>query len=273
MDDTRKHDQFDPDGLAPDDAHTSAMLDQMLTVARARLTSALRRIKRPPAHVGVATTALGPLLVAESQRGIVAVKFLDSRDGEATLGKLRLKFDLEADPALAARIGAEINRFLRGDLDAIAHRRVDLSLVESEFQRRAFRRLRQVPPGSVVTYQSLAAAVGAPSSQRAIGNTMASNPVPIYVPCHRVIRSGGAIGNYGGGVERKLQLLRAEGFNADRGRRIPPAAVYGHWVSRIFCRPACSAVRRADRKRWIIFADPAHARGAGLRPCKLCRPA
>jgi O-6-methylguanine DNA methyltransferase len=264
---------LEDDGLVADDAHTSAMLDQLLATARVRLTSALRRIKRPPARVGVATTALGPLLIAESPRGIVTVKFLDSRDDEATLRRLRLKFDLELDQALAARIGAEVDRFLHGDLDAIAHRRVDLSLVDSEFQRRAFRRLRQVPPGSVVTYQSLAAAIGAPSSQRAIGNTMASNPVPIYVPCHRVIRTGGAIGNYGGGVERKLQLLRAEGFNADRDCRIPQAAVYGHWISRIFCRPACSAVRRADRKRWLIFADPAHARGAGLRPCKLCHPA
>jgi O-6-methylguanine DNA methyltransferase len=272
MDDTRKPDQLD-DGLAQDEGGSAEMLDQMIAVARTRLTSALKRIKRPAARIGVATTALGPLLVAESPRGIVTVKFLDSRDGEVALGKLRLKFDLELDQALAARIGAEIDRFLDGDLDAIARRRIDLSLVDSEFQRRAFKRLRQVPPGSVVTYQSLAAAIGAPSSQRAIGNTMASNPIPIYVPCHRVIRSGGTIGKYGGGVERKLQLLRAEGFNADRGRRIPTAAVYGHWVSRIFCRPACSAVRRADRKRWIIFADPAHARGAGLRPCKLCRPA
>jgi O-6-methylguanine DNA methyltransferase len=130
-----------------------------------------------------------------------------------------------------------------------------------------------VPAGSVISYQGLAAAIGEPSAQRAIGNTMASNPVPIYVPCHRVIRSDGSLGNYGGGPERKLKLLRAEGFGVDSQRRVSPGAVYGHWASRIFCRPSCSAVRRAQRRQWLIFADPERARQFGMRACKLCHPA
>src|SRR5574340_130159 len=113
MDDTHKPDQLDSPGT-DDGGYTDAMLDQLLTVARVRLTSALRRIKRPTAHLGIAVTALGRLLVAESLRGIVAVKFLDSRDGEAILAKLRLRFDLDQDQALAERIGAEIDRFLHG---------------------------------------------------------------------------------------------------------------------------------------------------------------
>lgn len=265
MDETRNNFEFGP---APDDE----VVDRMLAAARPRLRRALRRIERPRARVGVITTALGRLLVAESSRGLLTVKYLDSRDGSDTLKELRLRFDLKEDPAMAAQIAGEIDRLLKGDPDAIARRPVDLSLVESDFQRRALKRLRTVPPGSVVTYGSLAAAVGAPSSQRAIGNTMAANPVPIYVPCHRVIRSDGTIGNYGGGIERKLKLLGAEGFRVGRGQRLPGTAVYGHQVSRIFCRPACSAVGRAERKRWLIFADSAHARGAGLRACKLCRP-
>ena len=162
---------------------------------------------------------------------------------------------------------------MHGDAGAIARWPIDLSLVASEFHRRALSRLRQVPAGSVVSYQALAAAVGAPSAQRAVGNTVASNPVAIYVPCHRVIRSDGSIGNYGGGVERKLKLLRAEGFKVDSHRRVPPKAVYGHWTSRIFCLPTCAAVRRAERRKWIIFADAEKARSAGLRACKLCQPA
>src|SRR5260370_39866619 len=94
----------------------------------------------------------------------------------------------------------------------MAHR-VDQSLVESDFQRRALISLRTVPAGAVITYQGLAAAVGHPNSQRAIGTTMATNPVPIFVPCHRGIRSDGTIGNYGGGVENQLKLLRAGGLN------------------------------------------------------------
>jgi len=266
MDETSENGEFGP---APDDA----VVDEMLAAARPRLHRALRRIGRPRARVAVIETALGRLLIADGPRGLLAVKYLDSSDGAGALAELRQRFDLEEHPATAARIAGEIERFLAGDVAAVTHRRVDLSLVESDFQRRALKRLRRVPPGSVVTYAALADAIGAPASQRAIGNTMASNPLPIYVPCHRVIKSDGTIGNYGGGVKRKLRLLGAEGFRADRGNRLPGTAVYGHWASRIFCRPACSSVRRANRKRWLIFGDAAHARGAGMRACKICHPA
>jgi methylated-DNA-[protein]-cysteine S-methyltransferase len=265
------HTQVDLDPAS--DQATDAAIENMLRIARRRLARALAPIRRSVARVGVIESSLGRLLVAESTRGLVALTYLDSRDGETVIVALKRKFDLVEDRATAEQIGAEIKRHLAGDRDAIAHRPIDLSLVVSEFQRRALKRLRNVPPGSVVTYQGLAAAIGSPSSQRAIGTTMASNPLPIYVPCHRVIKSDGTIGNYGGGVARKLKLLRAEGFAVDRGDRVPPEAVYGHWQSRIFCRPTCSAVRRAERKQWIIFTDSARARGVGMRACKLCHPA
>jgi methylated-DNA-[protein]-cysteine S-methyltransferase len=272
MKNLRNPDELDP---ASDEAMEAA-IDDILSIARKRLARALAPIRRSVARIGVIQSRLGRMLVAESARGLVALTYLDSGDGNATIAALKEKFDLIEDPATAARIGAEIDRHLAGDrdaIDAVAHRPIDLSLVTSPFQRRALTRLRDVPPGSVVTYQGLAAAIGSPSSQRAVGTSMATNPLPIYVPCHRVIKSDGRIGSYGGGAANKLKLLRAEGFEVDRGDRVGPQAVYGHWQSRIFCRPTCSAVRRAERKKWIIFTDPAHARHEGMRACKLCRPA
>lgn len=192
------------------------IVDELLHLAHARLGRRLERIRRPVVRAGVVESALGPLLVAASGRGLLTVRFLKPHDEAPALATLRRKFDVVEDEALTVRIGAEIDRLMHGDADAITRRPIDLSLVESDFQRRALTRLRQVPAGSVVSYQALAAAVGAPSAQRAVGNTVASNPVAIYVPCHRVIRSDGSIGNYGGGVERKLKLLRAEGFKVDR---------------------------------------------------------
>jgi O-6-methylguanine DNA methyltransferase len=170
------------------------------------------------------------------------------------------------------RIGEEIRRFVAGDRDALKHD-VDLSLVESDFKRRALTKLCKVPLGSVVTYQGLASAVGAPDGQRAIGNAMGSNPIPIYVPCHRVIKSDLSIGNYGGGVPRKLKLLRAEGFTVGKDLRVPAHAVMGHQRTHIYCRPSCAAAQRANMGRVYIFADPDRARRAGLRACKICRPA
>ncbi|MGA2410679.1 MAG: methylated-DNA--[protein]-cysteine S-methyltransferase [Candidatus Binataceae bacterium] len=250
------------------------VIGDLLDKARPQLERALKRIARPTARFGLIDSPVGRLMVAESDRGLLGVRYIDGSEGDAAMiSALRQKFDLAEDAAAAARIGDEIERSLAGDSEPAAHHPVDYSLVTSPFQRRAFARLRQVPAGGVVTYQALAAAIGASSGQRAIGNAMATNPIPIFVPCHRVIRSDGTIGNYGGGVENKLKLLRAEGFRVDKGNRLPGDAVYGHWQSHIFCRPDCSAVRRADRKKWIIFTDAGRARGSGMRPCKLCRPA
>ncbi len=247
------------------------VLDAMINEARADIERDLQLIRRPEARVGVIPSPVGKLLVAESDRGLATIHFLSMDGAERTLETLRKKFELIENEASTRRVGAEIDRLFKGDFSVLAHR-VDLSVVESDFQRRALTLLRTVPPGAVITYQGLAAAVGHPNSQRAIGTTMATNPVPIFVPCHRVIKSDGTIGNYGGGVENKLKLLRAEGFSVGRDLRLPSGAVMGHRKTRIFCRPQCSAAKRADASRSLIFADAQAAGHAGLRACKLCRP-
>ncbi|HVB80839.1 MAG TPA: methylated-DNA--[protein]-cysteine S-methyltransferase [Candidatus Binataceae bacterium] len=265
---------LDDDGpLGTDGVADDAAVDAALRAVRRKLARTLGRARRPLARIGVIGSPVGRLLVAESARGLLAVQFLDVPEAPDAMAALREAFDLVEDPEAAARVGDEIERYLKGDMHAL-DRPVDLSLVRTDFQRRALMRLRRaVPPGSVITYQGLAAAVGAPSSQRAIGNTMATNPVPLYVPCHRVIRSDGTIGNYGGGVARKVRLLRAEGFSVNRDHRLPAGSVMGHLVTHIFCRPRCHAAMRADRAKSVIFANSGRARGAGLRACKLCRPA
>jgi O-6-methylguanine DNA methyltransferase len=245
----------------------------LLTKVQPRLRRSLERIVRPMARIGMIESSLGRLFVAESDRGLLGVRFADIGGGAAMLTAIRQKFDFREDASAAGQIREKIERALDGDAEAASSPPVDYSLVEGAFQRRALARLRLVPAGGVVTYQALAAAIGAPSGQRAVGHAMATNPLPIFIPCHRVIRSDGTIGNYGGGVERKLQLLRAEGFRVEKGNRVPSEAVYGHWQSHIFCRPDCSAVRRADRKKWIIFSEAQRASASGMRPCKLCHPA
>jgi methylated-DNA-[protein]-cysteine S-methyltransferase len=265
---------LDDDGpLGTDGAPDDAAVDAALRAVRPKLARTLGRARRPLARIGVIDSAVGRLLVAESARGLLAVQFLDVSEAPDALAAMRESFDVVEDPQTAARIGREVERYLKGDMHAL-DRPVDLSLVRSDFQRRALMRLRRtVPPGAVITYQALAAAVGAPSGQRAIGNTMATNPVPLYVPCHRVIRSDGTIGNYGGGVPRKIRLLRAEGFSVARDHRLPAASVMGHLVTHIFCRPQCHAAMRADPAKAVIFANSRRAQSAGLRACKLCRPA
>jgi len=246
-------------------------IDAMVRSAQPTIRRAMKLVRRPEARVAIASSPIGKLFVAEGPYGLVSVDFLAIHDADRRLELLRDKFDLVENEPSTAVLRHYIDRYFAGDFSVLSHP-VDLGLVASEFQRRALIRLRAVPPGAVISYQGLAAALGCPDAQRAIGNTMASNPIPIFVPCHRVIKSDGTIGNYGGGVKRKITLLRTEGFVVNPDLRLPKRTVLGHQKSRIFCRPSCAAAKRAGQANQLIFADAAHAHQAGMRPCKICRP-
>lgn len=246
-------------------------LEELLRQARRRVDSALKRVRRPEAAVSVIKSPLGDLLVAMTARGIVLNHYLvDDRDLAATLEKARLQLDLIEDPRTIQAVGVEIRRYLAGEGTAL-RRNIDLSLAGTAFQQRILRKLQEIPRGAVVSYQALGAAAGAPKGARAVGNAMHNNPVPIYVPCHRVIASDGGLGGYGGGAGRKLQLLRSEGFAlGERDRRLPDGVVWGHTGTKIYCRANCRTAARVDRSRLLFFADSTVARRAGLRPCKIC---
>jgi methylated-DNA-[protein]-cysteine S-methyltransferase len=248
-------------------------VEALLRRSQRRVDNALKQIRRPQAAVGVVNSPLGDLLVALSERGIVLIHYLPGDDDlESTVAKLRLALDPVEDQRSVKEVGTEIRRYLDGDADAL-RRNTDLSLVVSPFQKKVLQKLREVPRGAVVSYQALGAAAGAPKGARAVGNALHNNPVPIYVPCHRVITSSGGIGGYGGGGARKIQLLRSEGFALEKGGdKFPDSVVWGHRDTKIYCRTSCRTTARVNRARILFFADPEEAEQAGLRPCKICRP-
>ena len=86
----------------------------------------------------------------------------------------------------------------------------------TDFQQQVWKAVQQIPHGDVRSYQWIADQIGRPKSARSIGNAVGANPVSILIPCHRVIRSNGALGGYGGGVERKRQLLALEGHDTEK---------------------------------------------------------
>jgi len=248
------------------------LIDRLLKTARTRMEPCLRSIKRPTAGVGITKTLLGSLLVGEGPCGLLMVRYLSSGEAEQAFARMREKFDPVEDQNIADRVGHEVDSYLAGDAAALRSR-IDLALVRSDFHRAALTRLCEVPVGALITYQALANEARAPAAQRAIGNAMGSNIIPIYVPCHRVIRSDGFVGNYTGGAYRKLKLLRAEGFDQfDSRMRVTKQSLFGHSKTKIYCRQDCSAAKRANPLKLLIFADAGHARAAGLRACRLCRP-
>ncbi len=125
-------------------------------------------------------------------------------------------------PAPVRKIAVAFERYFAGDAHALDSLRVDLSCVKGEFQLTVIETLRRlVDPGDTMTYGELAAAAGRPGAARAVGYAMAHNPVPLIVPCHRVLASDGSLHGYGGGLKMKRKLLSIEGVDlaGKRGRR------------------------------------------------------
>ena len=112
-------------------------------------------------------------------------------------------------------VSEAFQRYFDGDGTALEHLTVDLALASSEFHRDVYETLRRMaPPGVTTTYGELALAAGRPGAARAVGTAMGRNPVPLVVPCHRVLASGGGLGGYGGGLDMKRFLLAIEGVRA-----------------------------------------------------------
>ena len=156
-------------------------------------------------------TPIGKLLVVQGPTGVLRISFEEER-ADAVLADVAARVGprlVASDRELAATRD-ELQAYLEGDR-ATLDLPVDLRLARGAFRRVALDRLREVPRGELVTYAQLAARAGNPRAARAAGTACATNPIPIVVPCHRVVPGGGGVGNYGGGPHRKVQLLELEG--------------------------------------------------------------
>jgi methylated-DNA-[protein]-cysteine S-methyltransferase len=159
-----------------------------------------------------ADSPFGTLLVAATPRGLVRLAYEYERleDVLEELAEALSPRILEA-PARLDAVRRELEEYCEGKRDRFDIP-VDWALVTPGFSRRVLQATAKVPYGSVSTYGEVARRAGSPRAARAAGNALGSNPVPIVVPCHRVIRSGGDLGGYGGGgPKRKAFLLHLEG--------------------------------------------------------------
>lgn len=151
----------------------------------------------------------GPLLVAATPAGIVRLAFA-GEGHDAVLERLAATVSprVLAAPARLDDAARQLDEYFAGRRRSFALD-VDLRLAHG-FRRRVLDHLRDVPYGATATYTELAVATGSPRAVRAVGSACATNPVPIVVPCHRVVRTDGTIGQYLGGTETKRALLALE---------------------------------------------------------------
>ncbi|MBA3807413.1 MAG: methylated-DNA--[protein]-cysteine S-methyltransferase [Solirubrobacterales bacterium] len=152
----------------------------------------------------------GPLLAAATARGLVRLAFPEENVDAVLEGLARR---LSPRIVEASRPFETVRRELEGYF-AGSRRAFEVALDWSligPFGRRVLHATAEIPYGGVLSYAEVAAEAGSPRGSRAAGNALGSNPIPIVIPCHRVLRSGGALGGYGGGLERKRYLLNLEG--------------------------------------------------------------
>jgi O-6-methylguanine DNA methyltransferase len=215
---------------------------------------------------------LGPLHVAWNGQGVSTVeKASDDRAFELSFFA-RTGRHASRQPALPARLARAIERRLSGDRRA----HIDLDLRgRSDFERAVWLKALEIPRGEVRPYGWIAAEIGRPKAVRAVGTALGHNPVPLIVPCHRVVRSDGTIGQYSlGGPQNKRTILSVEGLDPDALEDLARAGIryIGSDTTHVYCLPTCRHARRVTPRHRVEFRTAAASRAAGYRACKVCRP-
>ena len=212
---------------------------------------------------------LGDVLVVVGAGGVRYLR--DAATGEdAFRHEYRRRF---SRPVLAST-----RRAPAGLLPALRGRpgRPDVDLGDATgFERAVLAATARIPVGETRPYGWVAREAGRPRAVRAVGTVLARNPVPLLVPCHRVTRADGHLGDYMFGAPAKATLLRAEDADveglaalADRG-----VTLLGSDTTGVVCFPSCHHARRITDAHRREFRSPAAALAAGYRPCRACRPA
>lgn len=173
-------------------------------------------------HWGAHSTPFGDALFAATARGLCALSFLGGTSTMTAVAALQEQWPgarLIEEPSMTAAAAEEVKARMRGTISAP----LSLLLRGSAFQIKVWEALLSIPEGSVTSYGLLARGIGEESSSRAVGTAVSRNPIAYLVPCHRVIRGTGVIGEYRWGSLRKQALLGAEGARAAAQRATPEA--------------------------------------------------
>ena len=257
------------------------------TLSDAGLEAALRdlRVAAPPAvgfgalvDAGLADryapieTPLGRAFVAWNGRGVSWIG--RAEDGAAFEGRFRA--DVERDIARAEAVPERLSRAISSRIAGNRRVRIKLDLRgHTAFEVAVWMKALEIPHGEVRPYGWIAAEIGKPKAVRAVGTALAHNPVPLVVPCHRVVRSDGMIGQYSmGGPDAKRRVLSSEGLDT---HWLEAEAAAGHRftgsdTTHIVCNPTCRDARRVTPRHRVTFSSLAAASSAGYRPCLHCRP-
>jgi methylated-DNA-[protein]-cysteine S-methyltransferase len=250
---------------------------QGVAQSRERLESRLLDLKSRIVAYRVFDSPLGPILLAHSEHGVVLLEYLHGRRdlGASRLARLRGIETVEDGGEVE-----ELYRDFRAYVDGRAHRLewpLDLRLAKSPFQRRVLERTASIPYGAIVSYKRLASDLGQPRAVRAVAQALRWNPLPVAIPCHRVVGATGLLTGYAGGeTGRKRQLLTTEGVPlvpAHDDFAVARGAMYVLMPGDSeYCVPSCPSTEALQSGLPTFFGSRTRAEAVGLRPCTTCRP-
>jgi O-6-methylguanine DNA methyltransferase len=232
------------------------------TTSDAILHQLRARAPEPPAGLG--RTVLD--FVRDTERALAAAPRIDLEATRHGISRIGIGRGRTSAPDRAARriceqARSELDEFFAGERGFFTVP-IDLSSA-APFQRSVLDSARAIPLGEVRSYAWIARRIGRTGAVRAVGTALGRNPVPLVVPCHRVVRSDGSLGGYAFGLDLKRQVLLLE-----RGM----LALVGDRERRVLCRTGCSRERRLSEDRRVAFASIAEAAAAGYSTCPECRP-
>ncbi len=232
------------------------------TLVALGLADAYARVDSPIGPLFVAFNGLGVSGVEQAPDGSIFERDHRARTGRQAHRVAALPATLER--AIAQRLAGERRNRIRLDLRG-----------RTEFERSVWMKALEIPHGEVRPYGWIATEIGRPRAVRAVGTALGHNPVPLIVPCHRVVRSDGLIGNYSlGGPANKRTILAAEGLDPDQLEDQARAGIrfIGSDTTRIYCLPTCHNAKRVTERHRVAFRSAAESQRSGYRACRVCRP-
>jgi methylated-DNA-[protein]-cysteine S-methyltransferase len=264
------------DRVVADIRHAPVVRDRA-DIVRGDLEYRLADLRRRALTCRTWDSPVGPLLIAKSEQGVVLVVYLDSERGAAASRLLRRAgVEIIEDGTDTEVFYQQLLEYLSGERTRLAWP-LDLRLAGSDFQREVLQVTAALPYGAVTSYARIAREIGRPTATRAVAQALRRNPLPIVVPCHRVVGGTGALTGYAGNkVGLKERLLTLEGVPVAQTRRDPRITREAMYVvadhDTQYCVPTCGALPTLPLWRLTLFGSRDRAESAGMAPCTDCRP-
>lgn len=247
-----------------------------LRSVRQALDARLNKQLRPRLRIHTWSSPIGEIRIGSTQKGIALVDFLRPDESLTLLTRLQRDFTVEQAEPETATLGKQLDEYFHGTRQTFDWT-VDDRLMRSDFQREVLRATGEIPYGAVVTYQGVADIIEQPKAVRAVAQALRHNPLPIHIPCHRVLGSDGSLTGYAGNLlELKQLILETEGIpvrETKKGLSIAKAHIYVGWrLQKRLCRPDCRTLKGQTAGERVFMSSQTLAQEIGYGSCDVCHP-